>query len=169
MKTKLIFALFLASTATAFAQELPSVVVQRHKVDLSFPAEALVEAVQQTTVGAQVAGRVVEVKVDAGQSVVKGEILMRIDAREAEEAARAASAQYANAKLNYERTKSLVAQKFMSAAALDKAKADYDAATANRAAARHAAHPPATGAYRSDQARRRSRPRTGLPVACRAA
>lgn len=110
-------------------------VVQQHKVDLSFPAEALVEAVQQTTVGAQIAGRVVEVKVDAGQSVVKGEVLMRIDAREAEEAARAASAQYANAKLNYERTKSLVAQKFMSAAALDKAKADYDAATANRAAA----------------------------------
>ena len=75
MKTKLIFALFLASTATAFAQELPSIVVQRHKVDLSFPAEALVEAVQQTTVGAQVAGRVVEVKADAGQNVAKGEIL----------------------------------------------------------------------------------------------
>ena len=135
MKTKLIFGLFWALTATAFAQELPSVVVKPHRVDLTFPAESLVEAVQQTTVGAQIAGRVVEVKVDAGQSVTKGEVLMRIDAREAEEAARAAAAQYANAKLNYERTKSLVAQKFMSAAALDKARADYDAATANRAAA----------------------------------
>lgn len=135
MKTKLIFGLFWALTATAFAQELPSVVVKPHRVDLTFPAESLVEAVQQTTVGAQIAGRVVEVKVDAGQSVRKGDVLMRIDAREAEEAARAAAAQYANAKLNYERTKSLVAQKFMSAAALDKARADYDAATANRAAA----------------------------------
>ena len=135
MKTKLIFGLLWALTATAFAQELPSVVVKPHRVDLTFPAESLVEAVQQTTVGAQIAGRVVEVKVDAGQSVTKGEVLMRIDAREAEEAARAAAAQYANAKLNYERTKSLVAQKFMSAAALDTAKADYDAATANRAAA----------------------------------
>ena len=135
MKTKLIFGLLWALTATAFAQELPSVVVKPHRVDLSFPAEALVEAVQQTTVGAQIAGRVIEDKVDAGQSVKKGEVLMRIDAREAEEAARAANAQYANARLNYERTKSLVAQKFMSAAALDKAKADYDAATANRAAA----------------------------------
>jgi RND family efflux transporter MFP subunit len=91
--------------------------------------------VQQTTVGAQIAGRVVEVKADAGQEVRKGEVLMRIDAREAEEATRAANAQYANARLNYERTKSLVAQKFMSAAALDKAKADYDAAAASRAAA----------------------------------
>ena len=135
MKTKLIFGLLWALTATAFAQELPSVVVKPHRVDLSFPAEALVEAVQQTTVGAQIAGRVIEVKADAGQNVKKGEVLMRIDAREAEEAARAANAQYANARLNYERTKSLVAQKFMSAAALDKARADYDAATANRAAA----------------------------------
>ena len=135
MKTKLIFALFLASTATAFAQELPSIVVQRHKVDLSFPAEALVEAVQQTTVGAQVAGRVVEVKADAGQNVAKGEVLMRIDAREAEESFRAAEAQYTNAKLNYERNKSLRDQKFVSQAAVDKAKSDLDAAAANRAAA----------------------------------
>ena len=135
MKTRLIFALFLASTATAFAQELPSVVVAPHRVDLTFPAEALVEAVQQTTVGAQIAGRVIEVRADAGQRVTKGEVLMRLDAREAAEAARAANAQYANARLNYERTKSLVAQKFMSAAALDKARADYDAAAANRAAA----------------------------------
>ena len=135
MKTKFIFGLFWVLTATAFAQELASVVVAPQRVDLTFPAESLVEAVQQTTVGAQIAGRVIEVKADAGQSVAKGEVLMRIDAREAEEAARAANAQYANARLNYERTKSLVAQKFMSAAALDKAKADYDAATANRAAA----------------------------------
>lgn len=135
MKTRLVFALILASTATAFAQDLVGVVVAPHRVDLTFPAESLVEAVQQTTVGAQIAGRVVEVKADAGQEVRKGEVLMRIDAREAEEATRAANAQYANARLNYERTKSLVAQKFMSAAALDKAKADYDAAAASRAAA----------------------------------
>jgi len=135
MKIKLFSALFWTLTATAIAQELPSVVVKPHLVDISFPAEALVEAVQQTTVGAQIAGRVIEVRADAGQRVAKGEVLMRIDAREAEEAARAANAQYANARLNYERTRNLVAQKFMSAAALDKAKADYDAATASRAAA----------------------------------
>ena len=135
MNRNLIFGLFLALTPPAFADGLPSVVVAPHAVAIGFPAEAVVEAVQQTTVGAQIAGRVVEVRADAGQQVRKGEVLMRIDAREAEEAARAANAQYANAKLNYERTKSLVAQKFMSAAALDKAKADYDAAAASRAAA----------------------------------
>ncbi len=109
--------------------------VRVHAVDLSFPAESLVEAVQQATVGAQVAGRVLEVKADAGQRVKKGELLMRIDGREAEEAMRAAEALYANAKVSYERTRSLVSQKFMSPAALDKARAELDAASANRAAA----------------------------------
>jgi len=142
MKTKLIFALFCALTATAGnaaptakAEALPTIVVKQHTVAKTFPVESLVEAVHQATVGAQISGRILEVKADAGQQVKKGEVLMRIDAREAEEAARAADAQYANAKLNYERNKSLKDQKFVSQAAVDKAKSDYDAAAANRAAA----------------------------------
>jgi RND family efflux transporter MFP subunit len=130
-----VFGLFFGLTVAFAGEPLPVVTVKPHAVDLAFPAESLVEAVQQATVGAQVPGRVLEVKADAGQTVKKGEVLMRIDAREAAEAARAAEAQYANAKVSYERTKSLVAQKFMSAAALDKAKADFDAAAANRSAA----------------------------------
>jgi RND family efflux transporter MFP subunit len=135
MKRTLIFALFSLCTVAVAAQPLPVLTVQRHVVDLSFPAEAVVEAIQQAVVGSQVAGRVLEVKADAGQVVKKGDLLMRLDAREAEEAARGAEALYANAKANYERSKSLVAQKFLSPAALDKAKADLDAAAANRAAA----------------------------------
>src|SRR5574343_2040038 len=131
----LIVSVALAATAVVAAEPLAVVVVKPHAVDLTFPSEAVVEAIQQATVGAQVPGRVLEVKADAGLSVKKGDALMRIDAREAAEAARAAEAQYANAKVNYDRTKSLVGQKFMSAAALDKAKADFDAAAANRAAA----------------------------------
>ena len=129
------FVLGLALSASAVAESLPVIAVKPHAVDLTFPSEAVVEAILQATVGAQVPGRVLEVKADAGQTVKKGDVLMRIDAREAAEAARAAEAQYANARVHYERTKSLVAQKFMSAAALDKAKADFDAAAANRAAA----------------------------------
>ncbi len=129
------FVLGLALSASAVAESLPVIAVKPHAVDLTFPSEAVVEAIQQATVGAQVPGRVLEVKADAGQVVKKGDVLMRIDAREAAEAARAAEAQYANARVHYERTKSLVGQKFMSAAALDKAKADFDAAAANRAAA----------------------------------
>jgi RND family efflux transporter MFP subunit len=114
------------------AQVLPSVVVQPHLVDLTFPAEALVEAVSQATLAAQVSGRVVEMRVDAGQVVKKGDLLMKIDAREAAEAVAGASAQVINAKANYERSKNLRQQNFISAAALDKAKADFEAAQAVR-------------------------------------
>jgi len=130
-----LLALLLCVAPVHAAEALAVTQVRVHAVDLSFPAESLVEAVQQATVGAQVAGRVLEVKADAGQRVKKGELLMRIDGREAEESMRAAEALYANAKVSYERTRSLVAQKFMSPAALDKARAELDAASANRAAA----------------------------------
>jgi len=131
----LILACLLASTGAQAADSLPVVTVAPHAVDLAFPAEAVVEAVQQTTVGTQIAGRVLEVHADAGQQVAKGALLMRIDGREAVEVARAAEAQYAMAKLNYERQRQLKEQKFVSQAAVDKAKADFDAAAANRSAA----------------------------------
>lgn len=125
----------LLPAALVAAEPLPTVVVRPQAVALSFPVEAVVEAVQQATVAAQVAGRVLEVRADAGQTVAKGELLLRLDAREAAEAARAAEARYGNAKAQYERTRSLVARKFLSAAALDQAKAEFDAAAANRSAA----------------------------------
>lgn len=134
MKEKLLLSLFSALAFAAQAQTLPTITVQPHAVDLGFPAESLVEAVLQTTVGAQISGRVLEVKADAGQVVKKGQLLMRIDGREAYEATRAAEAQYVNAKLNFERNQSLKAQKFVSQAAVDKARVDFDAAAANRAA-----------------------------------
>lgn len=127
--------LMLGAQAAWAANALPVVTVGPHAVDRSFPAESTVEAVFQANVGAQVAGRILEVRADAGQRVQKGDVLMRIDAREAVEAARAADAQFAVAKLNYERHQQLKAQKFVSQAALDKAKADFDAASAQRSAA----------------------------------
>ena len=125
----------LAAAGSRADTPLVTVEARPHPVAVTFPADGLVEAVQQSVVAAQVPGRVVEVKADAGQQVKKGEVLMRIDAREAAQAAAGAEAQYINAKVNYERTQRLVQQKFLSSAALDKAKADFDAAAANRGAA----------------------------------
>jgi RND family efflux transporter MFP subunit len=125
--------LFLVIPATA-QTALTTVVVEAREVDLSYPAEAVVEAVHQATVAAQVAGRVVEVRADAGQRVKQGEILMRIDSREAAENSASAQAQLVQAKANFERTKNLLAQKFVSQAALDKAEADYLAAKAGAGA-----------------------------------
>lgn len=103
----------------------------------------MVEAVRQSTLAAQIAGRIVELRFDAGQSVAKGQVLARIDEREAAQAvaeseARIARAQAdaANARATYERTKRLVEQKFVSQAALDKSLADFDSAQAQVSASR---------------------------------
>jgi RND family efflux transporter MFP subunit len=121
--------LMALATAPVFAQSA-TVTLQARDVDLTYPAEAVVEAVNSATVAAQVQGRVVEVRADAGQRVKKGEVLMRIDAREFAENAAAAEAQSIQAKANYERMKNLYTQKFVSSAALDKAEADFKSAQA---------------------------------------
>ena len=103
-------------------------VVQLREVDLGFPVEASVEAVHQATVAAQIAGRVIEVRVDAGQQVKRGELLMRIDAREAAGSDASARATLEQARAAYERTQNLHAKKFVSQAALDQAAAAWKAA-----------------------------------------
>ncbi len=125
----------------AFAQSAPlaTAPVELREIELTYPAEAVVEAVKQAVIAAQVPGRVVEVRADAGDAVKQGQLLMRIDAREAAEGYAASQATLANAKANYERTKNLHAQKFISKAALDKAEADYRAAQAGAGAAGAAA------------------------------
>lgn len=122
----------LLASGVGWAEELSTMVVKRHPVDLTLPFEATVEATTQTTLTSQVSGRVIDMQVDVGQPVRKGDLLLRIDAREASEMAAGATAQYINAKANYERLKNLHQQEFISAAALDKAKADFEAAQAAR-------------------------------------
>ena len=129
----LLAALAAACSLAVQAQALPTVVVEPHPVELTLPAEALVEAVNEATLAAQVSGRVVEVHVDAGQAVHRGDLLMKIDAGEASEAAAGAAALYVNARASYQRTLGLRQQGFVSQAAVDKAKADLDAAQAARA------------------------------------
>ncbi len=131
-----------SSVALAQGGAITSAVVEHREVDLSYPAEAVVEAVKQATVAAQVQGRVLEMKVDAGDRVKAGEVLMRIDSREAAQGVAGAEADVAqaqanlaNTKASYERTKNLFAQKFVSQSALDTAQSAYRAAEAQLEAA----------------------------------
>jgi RND family efflux transporter MFP subunit len=131
-------ALVAAVTASAWAGDLPSTVrVETRELDEVYAADAIVEAVQQATLAAQINGSVTAYYVDAGDRVKKGQVLARLDSRETDAqvaASRAgiahAEAALAAAKSNYERTKSLVAQRFISQAALDKAESDYRIALA---------------------------------------
>jgi RND family efflux transporter MFP subunit len=111
--------------------------VEMRETQLTYSAEAVVEAVRQSTVSAQIAGRIVELRFDVGDRVKKGEVIVRIDERTAVQAVAASSAQLneaqaalANARASYERSKQLLAQKFISASALDKTEAEYKAAQA---------------------------------------
>ena len=109
--------------------------VELREVELTRSAEAVVEAVRQSTVSSQIAGRIVDLRFDVGDRVKKGDVIARIDERAATQAlaaseaqVRAAEASLANARAQYERSKQLFAQKFISQAALDKAEADYKSA-----------------------------------------
>ena len=116
--------------ATAVTGSLASAAVELRAVDQTYPAEAVVEAVRQATLAAQVSGRVIEARFDAGSRVKAGDVLMRIDPREALQAQSAAQAQLANARAGFERSKQLFGQKFISQAALDKAEAEFKVAGA---------------------------------------
>jgi len=115
----------------AATSTLATALIELREVELTYPAEALVEAVRQSTIAAQVQGRVTELRVDAGERVRQGDLLLRLDEREAAQGVAGSRAQYDNAKANYERTLNLFRQKFISQAALDKAEADYKAASAS--------------------------------------
>jgi RND family efflux transporter MFP subunit len=116
---------------------LEAAAVERREVDLSFSAEAVLEAVRQSTVSAQIAGRIVDIRFDVGDRVKKGEVIVRIDERAATQAVAASAAQVleaqaalGNARAQFERNRQLLAQKFISQAALDQAEAAYKAAQA---------------------------------------
>jgi multidrug resistance efflux pump len=66
-------------------------------------------------------GRVIELRADAGQTVKQGEVMMRLDAREAAGGDAAAQANLLQAKASVERTRNLFSQKYVSQAALDQA------------------------------------------------
>jgi RND family efflux transporter MFP subunit len=119
------------------APDVKTAAVELREVEVTYSAEAVVEAVRQSTVSAQIAGRIVELGFDVGDYVKKGAVIVRIDERAATQAVAASEAQVsearaalANARVQYERSKQLVAQKFLSPAALDQSEAEYKAAQA---------------------------------------
>lgn len=125
----------LVAGAAQAADPLASMRAELHAVEQSYPAEAVVEAVRQATIAAQISGRILEIRADAGDAVKAGSLLVRIDAREAQEAVAAARAQLDNARSNLDRNRELLAQKFISQAAVDQTEAAWKTAQAQAAQA----------------------------------
>jgi RND family efflux transporter MFP subunit len=142
----------LAHGAAGAQAPAASAAVELREVDDFYAADAVIESLHQATVSAQIAGQLTRLLVDAGDRVQRGQLLARIDTREADAQLASAGAQVAQAEaaltqaqLNYERTKSLVAQNFLSQSALDKADADLKTARAALEAARAGTTQAATG------------------------
>lgn len=99
--------------------------------------DGVVEAVRQTVVAAQVSGAVTSLAVKAGDRVRAGQVLLRLDARAAQQTAAAATAQVRAARAaqeaatrEFERQQQLFQKNYISRAALDRAEAQYKSAQA---------------------------------------
>jgi RND family efflux transporter MFP subunit len=138
---KFIGLMLLIVAPLCMAEPLATAPVQMREVEQTYSIDGVVEATHQSTVSAQISGRVKGLFFDVGDHVNKGQVLLRIDEREANQALAGSKAQLSqaeaslqNARLTYERSKQLFEQKFISQAALDKAKSDFDVAQAQAAA-----------------------------------
>ena len=135
-----LFALLMLSglAQSAVAQAPATAPVERLGAGSILMADGVVEAVRQSVVAAQVAGAIVALQVKAGDRVQQGQLLLRIDDRAASQNALAGAAQAASAEAVLVRARSDLARSlklrdagFISAAAHDRAEADFKAAQAD--------------------------------------
>lgn len=141
VKKTWIFLLLMGAFAAHATEQLPVATAQYREVEQTYSVEGLVEATRQSTVSAQISGRIKEINFDVGSRVNKGQVILRIDERETAQALAGSNAQVLqaqatlqNAKANYERSRQLFEQKFISQSALDKAQSEYRVARAQAAA-----------------------------------
>ena len=133
-----------AGPSAAAADEVParaSAVVASGAPSQAAGYDGVVEALRQTVVAAQVPGAVVALNVKAGDRVKAGQVLLRLDARAAEQQAGAAAAQVQAARAaqeaatrEFERQRQLHQKNYISQAALDRAEAQHKSAQAQAAA-----------------------------------
>src|SRR5512137_1451810 len=85
------------SLAGAAGAEPPAAAatVELREVDDVYAADAVIESLRQATVSAQIAGQLTQLYVDAGDRVRRGQLLARIDTREADAQVATAGAQVA--------------------------------------------------------------------------
>ncbi|MBI5256627.1 MAG: efflux RND transporter periplasmic adaptor subunit [Burkholderiales bacterium] len=121
--------------------ELAAATAQAASAGTATGFDGVVEAVRQTVIAAQVSGAVVQLDVKVGDRVAAGQLLLRIDARAADQSAAAGDAQVAAARAlleaatkDYQRQQQLFKQNYISQAALDRAESDFKSTQAQVAA-----------------------------------
>lgn len=130
---------------TASAEPVPVLTVAPHSAAAAFELEGVVQAVRQATLAAQVGGNVISLPVKAGDRLKAGQLVARLDARDAQAALQRnqagvvqAEGVLRSARLAAERSRELRPQGFISQAALDAAETDLSTAQAGADQARAA-------------------------------
>ncbi len=131
------FASDAAPTTAAPAPELATLQVRAAAVSDSSGFDGVVEAVRQTVISAQVSGAIVLLDAKVGDRVKTGQVLLRIDARAADQALAASDAQVQAARAaldvaakDFERQKILFQKAYISPAALERAESQFKATQA---------------------------------------
>ncbi|MDX1609542.1 MAG: efflux RND transporter periplasmic adaptor subunit [Halofilum sp. (in: g-proteobacteria)] len=135
----------LLAAPLAGAAELPTARAELATVREEQVLDAVIEAVNQSTVSAQTTGRIVELPYDVDDYVEKGAVIVRF--RDNEQRARLertqanleeARARLAQAESEFERIRSVFEQGAVSKSRLDQARAEFESARARVEAARAA-------------------------------
>ena len=134
-------ALLLAWAPQGAAATLSTVPAQPGGAGATAGFDGVVEPVRQTVIAAQVSGAVVQLDVKAGDTVKSGQLLLRIDARAADQNAAASDAQVLAARASlevaskqYERQQQLFQKNYISQAAMERAESEFKATRAQLAA-----------------------------------
>lgn len=113
--------------------------VTRGDMEVVVTATGTLSAVTTVQVGSQVSGTLAKINVDFNDKVTKGEIIAQIDptfleasVRDAEASLQRTTAQYNEAKRNFERTKTLLEKNLASQAEYDAALTQYESNNAAR-------------------------------------
>jgi multidrug efflux pump subunit AcrA (membrane-fusion protein) len=127
----------VASGKSAQKSAISSIAVRVANSDSNLNVDGVVEAVRNTVISAQIAGAILQLPVQAGDVVKAGQLLVRMDARAAQQEFNASKAQVDAAKANlavaekdYERQKLLFEKNYISQAQLDRALAQFKSASA---------------------------------------
>jgi RND family efflux transporter MFP subunit len=130
----------LSGVGMALAQTRPTITTAPVRIasnDAFISADGVVEAVRNTVISPQVSGAIVQLPVQAGDLVKAGQLLVKLDARAAQQDVIASKAQVDAARANlavaekdYERQKLLFEKNYISQAQLDRAQAQFKSAAA---------------------------------------
>ena len=143
--TVAIWAAGLLFATAARAEPVPVLTVAPQSAAAAFELEGVVQAVRQATLAAQVGGNVVNLPVKAGDRLKAGQLVARLDARDAQAALQRndagvvqAEGVLRSARLAAARSRELRRQDFISQAALDVAETELSTAQAGADQARAA-------------------------------